>query len=232
MMTLCKSARAMNGRKNRGVIVLGPFRSGTSLVCRILSGLGVDFGPANRMLKPDLFNPGGYLQRADVRLANRRLIRSAGSCISWPGHPEHIAAHGDLSLLRQPDLAWRAAAPLWGIKDPRFCATLLSWLRADTLRQSRIRIVHVMREGDACAKSMFSMPELARQLRPPTLAGARKTIARYAELAAWHAAHLDCPVFALAFEDLAARPLDCVAGLAEFAGCGDGLRIASAARLV
>lgn len=215
-----------------GIVVMGPFRSGTSLVCRILSELGVDFGPTNRMLKPDIFNPGGYMQRADVRQANNRLIRSAGSRVAWPEHPEYIADHGDLSLLLQPDLGWRVAAPLWGIKDPRLCATLLSWLRAEAIQQSRIRVVHVMRDSDACAKSMFSMPELARQLRPRTLAAARKTITRYADLAAWHAAHLDSPVFSLAYENLTARPLECVAGLAEFAGCRDETRTSAAARLV
>jgi len=222
----------MSHTKTNGIVVMGPFRSGTSLACRMLAALGTDFGPANRMLRPDAFNPGGYLQRADVRLANSRLIRSAGSGVAWPEHPERIAACGDLSLLQGPALNWRAAAPLWGIKDPRFCATLLSWLRAGAIRPPRIRIVHVMRDNDACAGSMFSMPELARQLRPRTLVAARKTIARYADFAKWHATHLDCPVFPVRFERLIAHPSECVAGLAEFVGCLDEGRIAAAIRQV
>ena len=211
---------------------MGPFRSGTSLTCRILSALGVDFGPAGRMLKPDRFNPAGYMQRADVRLANSRLIRSAGSCVAWPEDPERIAERGDLSFLKQPDLQWRDATSLWGIKDPRFCATLLSWLRSGAVRPSRMGIVHVMRDRDACAKSLYAMPELARQLRPVTLASAKRTIERYAGFAAWHAAHLDLPVLTLAFEELIAAPQEHVARLAAFVGNRSDSRIASAARLV
>jgi hypothetical protein len=218
--------------KAGGIIVMGPFRSGTSLTCRILSALGVDFGPANRMLKPDLFNPSGYMQRADVRQANTRLIRSAGSCVAWPDDPERIAANGDLSVLQQPDLQWRDAASLWGIKDPRFCATLLSWVRSGSIRSSRLSIVHVTRDRDACARSLYAMPELARQLRPGTLASARKTIERYAGFAAWHAAHLDLPVLTLAFEELLAVPQEHVARLAAFVGNRNDSRIAAAIRLV
>ena len=218
--------------QTNGVIVLGAFRSGTSLTSRILSELGVNFGPASRMLKPDLFNPSGYLQRADVRQVNNRLIRSAGSCVAWPEHPERIAETGDLQLLRLPDLQWRAAAPLWGIKDPRFCATLLSLIHSGVFCRSRIRVVHVLRDRNTCAKSMYAMPELARQLRPGTLASARKTIERYAGFAAWHAAHLDLPVFTMVFEDLMARPMERVARLAEFVGNRNDFQMASAARLV
>lgn len=215
-----------------GIIVMGPFRSGTSLTCRILSALGVDFGPANKMLKPDLFNPSGYMQRADVRQANTRLIRSAGSCVAWPGDPERIATSGDLSILRQPDLQWRNAASLWGIKDPRFCATLLSWIRAGAIRPSRLGIIHLIRDRDACARSLYAMPELARQLRAGTLASAKKTIERYAGFAAWHAAHLDLPVLTLAFEELLAAPQEHVTRLAAFVGNRNESRIAAATRLV
>ncbi|MBE7423967.1 MAG: sulfotransferase [Zoogloeaceae bacterium] len=222
----------MTRTQGSGIIVMGPFRSGTSLTCRILSSLGVDFGPTNRMLKPDIFNPSGYMQRADVRQANTRLIRSAGSCIAWPDDPERIAANGDLSLLRRPDLQWRNAASLWGIKDPRFCATLLSWLRSGAIRPSRVSVVHVIRDRDTCAKSLYAMPELARQLRPGTLSSAKKTIERYAGLAAWHATHLDLPVLTLAFEELLAAPHEHVVRLAAFVGNRDNARVAAAARLV
>jgi len=215
-----------------GIVVMGPYRSGTSLVCRMLSSLGVDFGPAKRLLRPDAFNPGGYLQRADVRLANSRLLRSAGSGFAWPADPEHIAARGDLSLLRVPDLDWRAGVTRWGIKDPRFCATLQAWLAAGVFERSRIRVVHVMRSSTVCANSLIAMPELARQLRPATLAVAEATIRRYADLAAWHAAHLDVPVFSLSYEALMDAPSGWAARFAEFVGNTDTADIAAAARQV
>lgn len=215
-----------------GIIVMGPFRSGTSLTCRILSALGVDFGPTNGMLKPDIFNPAGYVQRADVKLANSRLIRSAGSSVAWPAHPEILARSGDSRLLASPDLKWRATAPVWGMKDPRFCATLMAWLHSGVLQQDLIRLVVVSRSRDDCAKSMFAMPELARQLRSGTLASAKETIDRYAEFASWHAEHLDRPVFRINFEDLLASPVGRITDLARFIGGGNDARIEAAIRLV
>jgi hypothetical protein len=215
-----------------GIIVMGSFRSGTSLTCRILSILGVDFGPPARMLKPDLFNPRGYLQRADVRMANNRLIRSTGSCLSWPDHPQHLADSGDLHFLAAPDLAWRERSPLWGMKDPRFCATLLAWFKSGAIDSRSIRIVHVSRDPEDCARSMYAMPELAKHLRPATLPSARKTIRRYVELAEWHAAHSGQQVFSLAYEDLLSIPHERIAALANFVGCKEGTQIEAAIRLM
>ncbi len=77
----------MNESEASGIAVLGPFRSGTSLTCRILSRMGVDFGPEAAMHSPDLFSPRGYLQRTDVGQANNRLMRSTGMPVEpelWP----------------------------------------------------------------------------------------------------------------------------------------------------
>ncbi|MCC7270626.1 MAG: hypothetical protein WA094_06810 [Candidatus Desulfobacillus denitrificans] len=235
--TLCHDhirypVQAMSTIKTDGIVVLGPFRSGTSLACRILSGLGVDFGPEEAMLEPDPFNPQGYLQRADVRLANNLFIRSAGCTVAGPGDPERLARSGDLSILTRPDLGWRAGSPQWGIKDPRLCATLLSWLSAGMLDSTRIRIVLVCRRQEESARSMFAMPELSRLLHPRTLVSARKTIAQYAGYAAWHAKHLGLPVFMLSFEELLAHPAEQVRRLAAFAGCGNGREIEASIALV
>lgn len=222
----------MDEIETKGVVVLGPFRSGTSLACRILSRLGVDFGPEAALLDPDLFNPRGYLQRADVRQANNRLIRSAGCHVCWPDHPEQLARTGDLSVLTQPHLGWRACTAVWGMKDPRFCATLLSWLSAGVISQNHTRIVLVSRKVEDSARSMYAMPELSRLLQPRTLFSARRTIDRYAEYAAWHAQHLGVPVFVLSFEDLLAHPSKHVGELAVFASCGKVQEIEAAVGLV
>jgi hypothetical protein len=118
------------------------------------------------------------------------------------------------------------------MKDPRFCATLLSWLSAGILDRTRIRVVLVSRRQEDSARSMYAMPELAELLCPKTLIAARKTIARYAEFAAWQAEHLGLPVFTLSFEELLAHPARQVAGLAAFAGCGDRPLIEASAGLV
>lgn len=147
-----------------GFIVMGPFRSGTSLTSRILSVLGVDFGPQERMLDPDRFNPEGYFQHVDVRVANNRLIKSTGSIVAWPEHPLVLSGRGNLAVLKRARLDWMEGLRHWGIKDPRFCATLLSWISGDIFDPVKLSIIRVERNVDESARAMLGMPELSRQL--------------------------------------------------------------------
>jgi hypothetical protein len=213
---------------SNGIIVLGPFRSGTSLVSRILSKLGVDFGPRERMLKPDRFNPEGYFQHKDVRIGNNRLIKSAGASVAWPAHPQRLSSEGDLALLKHAKLDWTSGLTHWGIKDPRFCATLLSWIEADRLDAHRLSIVRVERDAEDAALDLLGMPELARQLPARTAASAIATIGRYAEFAAWHADNLQIPGHVVAYEALLANPAQCVAELSDFVTAGTKRQIMEA----
>lgn len=214
--------------RSTGIIVLGPFRSGTSLVSRILSKLGVDFGPWEGMLKPDRFNPEGYFQHKDVRIANNRLIRSAGASVAWPAHPQRLSSEGDLALLKRAKLDWVFDLKHWGVKDPRFCATLASWISADRLDSRRLSIVRVERDPGDAALDLLGMPELARQLPARTAASAIATIGRYAEFAAWHTSNLHLPDHVLAYEALLANPAQCVADLSDFVHAGTKRQIREA----
>ncbi|MBI5793358.1 MAG: hypothetical protein HZA63_17985 [Rhodocyclales bacterium] len=219
-------------RGPRTIVVIGPFRSGTSLASRILSILGADFGPPETMLKADRFNPDGYFQHARVRIANNRLIRSVGSTIAWPEHPQVLADRGELKPLRRVDLAWTGKRSLRGIKDPRFCATLLAWITAGVFDPSRLLVVRVERNLDAAALDLNGMPELARQMAKRTPESARATLARYAELAAWHAENIGAPHFTLRYDDLLASPQEHIAALAAFIGAGSRRRIEAARRSI
>ncbi len=219
-------------RGPRTVVVIGPFRSGTSLASRILSILGADFGPPETMLKADRFNPDGYFQHARVRVANNRLTRSVGSTVAWPAHPQVLANQGDLQPLRRVDLAWTADASLSGIKDPRFCATLAAWIAAGAFDPSRLLIVRMQRNLDAAALDLHGMPELARQMTERTPESARATLERYAEFAAWHAGNLGLPQIALRYEDLLSDPRENIAMLADFIGAGSQRRIEAARRSI
>ena len=56
-------------------LVIGPGRSGTSLVMRILAALGVYLGPKETMMPPHpQFNPQGYMEQLPIWDANRTLI--------------------------------------------------------------------------------------------------------------------------------------------------------------
>lgn len=106
---------------NGCVIVLGPYRSGTSLVSQVIETLGVDFGPNPERIATNRFNPGGYLERGDLNEINRRLITSAGRSLGDPGDPETLTRHADRTILDGVTFPWPAHKPLWGLKDPRFC---------------------------------------------------------------------------------------------------------------
>ena len=220
--------------KNRpaGIIVVGPFRSGTSLTSRILSALGVDFGPRETMLKADRYNPDGYFQHDDVRVANNRLIKSVGSTIAWPEHPEVLSSSGNLTLLKRARLDWTHGRRHWGIKDPRFCATLLSWINADRFDPLELSMIRVERNVDDAANDLFGMPELSRQLSDRTLESARTTVIRYAELAAWHTQNLGIPSFTFSYDTLLGSPRKCVGDLADFIHIGSKRRIEAAAACV
>lgn len=211
-----------------GVVVLGPFRSGTSLVSRILSQLGVDFGPRERMLKADRFNPDGYFQHKNVRIANNRLIRSAGASVAWPAHPQLLASAGDLAVLKRAKLDWMSDLKRWGVKDPRFCASLLSWISADRLDPLGLCIVRVERDIETAALDLLGMPELACQLPARTAGSAIATIGRYAEFAAWHTSNLQVRGHVLRYEALLANPEQCVAELSDFVHAGTKRQIKAA----
>ena len=69
--------------------MLGPFRSGSSLVTHLLSRLGLDLGQEEALLTPTLHNMDGYYQLADITRLNTRFIQSAGYTVDEPGHPEY-----------------------------------------------------------------------------------------------------------------------------------------------
>jgi hypothetical protein len=99
------------------VIILGPYRSGTSLTACVLHELGVTFGPRQGMVPADQRNPSGYFERDDINAANTALIESAGGTLGEPGAPETIAANGNLNTLASLDLRWLHDSALTGIKD-------------------------------------------------------------------------------------------------------------------
>src|SRR5688572_17455910 len=108
-------------------------RSGTSVVARLLNLLGVDLGPADRLMPPHPEdNPRGYWEHLPILAINNELLARFGA--TWH-EPPSLAAGWE----RDPalaDLRDRARAvidedfrgkALWGWKDPRTCLTLPFW---------------------------------------------------------------------------------------------------------
>ena len=118
-----------------------------------------------------------------------------------------------------------------GIKDPRMCATLLSWFKTGLLTAANCRLVHVVRDLDA---------NTASAIRHTTVAGycdhdpdrIRAMIATYASHAQWHIDRNLCPAFTLNYDDMIRDPREVTRRLAAFVGVEDPAKIRRAYALV
>jgi len=106
------------------VIVLGPHRSGTSLVAGILNTLGVSMGEHFRT--GDEFNPTGYWEDEDFKALNKSILKMAGG--TWHEPPAMHDVY-DAGLLLESEIfaLLRKRAHLFGWKDPRQCLTMVCY---------------------------------------------------------------------------------------------------------
>ena len=201
-------------------VVTGPFRSGTSLVARLLSTLGAFAGPAEDLYEASDWNPAGYIQRPDITAFNKRLIAQAGGHDGDPGMPEAIAAAASTRDFAALDLGWmRRPGPVI-VKDPRFCFTLLTWLRLDAFGGRDVRLVITSRQPADMIRSALSHYDV-KHYCGNTPEGARQTLAAYAAGADWHVAHAGLPALAMRYEMLDREPAHAVETLAAFMGVTD-----------
>lgn len=111
----------------RRIIVTGVDRSGTSCLARVLDCLGVPMqSPGEKVHYNETMNPTGYYEEPQVN----EWLRAE----QWPQLRRYVAERHD--------------APLWGIKDPRFCVhsrmeAFLNCFRSD----EEIRIVVAQRSA-------------------------------------------------------------------------------------
>jgi hypothetical protein len=222
---------ADNSHSSRGVIVLGPYRSGTSVTAKVLSVLGVNFGPVTELVPPSPKNPGGFYERRDINAANTALIESAGATLADPGDPRELAQRADFATLQSANMSWTHKRGLWGIKDPRMCATLLAWVESGVLDRNSFRIVHVLRSIEPTVRSGLDFKAI-REYCDGTEAGIRAMTERYIELADWHVKNLDVPSLEMSYEALIAQPDEIVGQLARFIGVDDTRRIHKATRVI
>ena len=125
---------------NGPILVAGLHRSGTSLLCRILSSLGVDFpGP---LLASDQDNPTGYYEHADLVALHREWFSqlpddewndwglsklqplSSLGCFEWR---TQALSFFEKLLLDQANSSDPDPAPFWALKDPRATLMLPFW---------------------------------------------------------------------------------------------------------
>lgn len=215
----------------RVVIIMGPYRSGTSLVTQILSRLGVALGPVHQLYAPSQYNRSGYFQRPDVRHANNCLLVSSGGSIAKPPHPLDVIQHGDLSLLENVDLAWSRSLSLWGLKDPRFSITLNAWLEAKLFSVQNLLIIRVKRSIECAMRSGLCHYDI-KHYCDGSVADTRKMIETYDRYAHWHCEHIGAPYLVVSYKQLLEEPLQTVREIAALLGEDNNVRIADAADVV
>lgn len=145
------------------VILVGMHRSGTSLLCRLLDGLGVHMGADQGRINAESLH---------FRAVNERALRAAGARWNEPAplldalrDPAFVAVQartfrehtlsgwGGLRYWGWP-LWWRLRRgdqpPIWAWKDPRTSLTLPIWLEVFP----RAQVVHIIRNGIDVAISL------------------------------------------------------------------------------
>lgn len=131
------------------IIVTGPFRSGTSLLTRVLFHAGISVGDRRCFFRASPKNPAGYFQRKDVSELNTSIIQdSGGSLSSLPDlsdtliKPKLLTAFPNINkksfsiFLNQQHAA---------LKDPRFCGTLPTWVKSGLLDVSTMKVLVMKR---------------------------------------------------------------------------------------
>jgi hypothetical protein len=113
---------------SQGTLVLGPERSGTSLIAGVLSDLGLRVGGGDRK---DQFNEGGYWEDAGAVDVNRTILARIGARPRWvpPLSFDWTTLKSVQRLAAQANdvISRLDSGPPWGCKDPRFSVTLPFW---------------------------------------------------------------------------------------------------------
>jgi hypothetical protein len=139
-------------------VVTGMHRSGTSAVCNLLWGLGMDFGEDAQLLPTDRWNAKGYFENQDVFLLNtfvitgsRRLARlwlipfeertRLQKLMMMPvkaryllmPDTDRLAKRMERSRGRVEEVTTKIGGLV--VKDPRFCLLIEPWYRYATVEK-------------------------------------------------------------------------------------------------
>lgn len=219
-------AQTITSATRAPVIVIGMHRSGTSLVAKILSELGVYIGA-----ELDRHN-----EAMCFKHVNQELLRSQGA--HWAKPEPFVSKLGDCAFLEQklglalvslerwaPSYGEIDADQAWGWKDPRNTLTLPVWREIFP----EARVIHVVRNGLDVALSLGRREprRLLRLLRrrpmrdevmvPPTIARGYALWSSYMHIALDLESH-GSPWLTLRYEDIVSNPHPAVAALIQFLG--------------
>jgi hypothetical protein len=133
--------------QSHAIGIIGPGRSGTSLVTKALQFLGVHLGDLHDFIPPDHTNPDGFWENKHIVGIQQLVFQKLGW--SWDGTnllPPDWKSRSELVMLRDQLKQYIsenfAHKPLWGWKDPRTCSLLPIW--RELLQELKITVSYVI----------------------------------------------------------------------------------------
>jgi hypothetical protein len=182
--------------RSRALLVVGPHRSGTSAVTRVLNLLGAELG--SEMLPPKFDNPKGYWEHRKVFGLHERLLATIGSAwhdyrplpAGWQRRPEVVALRDELLTVVRKEFS---RSRLWALKDPRLSRLLPLWIElleevaaepaVVVVVRNPLEVIRSIQKRDRFSQSKSCLLYLAVMLDAVRdSAGQRRAFVSYAQL--------------------------------------------------
>lgn len=210
------------------VIVVGPQRTGTSMVASVLTGLGVNMG--THLMRSNPGNPTGYYEDLAFVKLNEEILNEAGG--SWDDPPSEVRVNeafaGFADRLSSLINARDNANDVWGWKDPRTSLLLHLYLGL-VIREPRIVICTREKESAAQSLTDFSQAfeaKVSKRDAAIALAAEYKSRIRSAR-----EEFPDVPTLTIDYDFVRRHPENATGFLSYFVGIGQN-RIEAASRRI
>ena len=197
------------------VFVAGMHRGGTSAVAQVLVALGLDSGPAERLIGATEANRHGHFEVEEITSLNENMLRElGGSWLSPPPGEEAVAELANTHFAGQSTeaLSRQFSKKPWFLKDPRLSLLLPFW--SQILSESPLVIV-VVRSPQAIAQSLHARDGLPLEYGLLLAGSYLNTVSRDAK---------DLPNLVVHYEELLRNPKDSVEAMVKFLN-GHGLSL-------
>lgn len=212
---------------NKGIVVLGMHRSGTSLVAELIHRWGA-FGRASDCLPSDKWNARGYWELAALVDLNTRILGELGASWSFPPGEK---LDSRLALLAQrPDFSEEAlsllsrmesqASSVWFWKDPRLSLLLPFWQQ---IWEDKVRYVICVRNPLEICQSLQERDRLTFPVSIALWQRYMVSVLRWTR---------GLPAYVVSYNSILQNPARECAGLAEFLGDSVSSRLTEMQRSV
>ncbi|BEI34785.1 hypothetical protein PHIN6_03030 [Polynucleobacter sp. HIN6] len=153
--------------RNKLIVVLGMHRSGTSLITRGLTLLGVDLG--DNLYSAAVDNPKGFWEDMECLSINEALLDNFGSAYDKLGIREEKSFDNPIvnnlknkakEVLKK---RLKTSMGLWGFKDPRTCRLLWFWEKVFKEIDCDVFYLIVIRNPSSVVKSLATRNETPKE---------------------------------------------------------------------